>query len=275
MTVDPSGQDPQLFGLLDAYLDDELSPAERRSVDALLERSPEARAELADIHRVRSLVRGLPPVDAPAGFYERLENAGARVVPITRRRRPRGLLVAGSGAVAAAVLLFIAVTPTFDHFVPPIDELEARHLSLVASTSGRYEPSMTEDLVTDNLNRDRSGGYRRLDMIEGSDDVQMLYSDGRSEISVFEHSGRVDWSDLPSSGARLTIDDDPAWSTVMPGSEVVVMERDGMVVTVIGTAPREDVMMTAGSIPDPPPPSFTERVGDACGWIAEGFGFPG
>jgi hypothetical protein len=275
MTAQVPTGDRELFGLLDAYLDDELPAAERESVDALLERSPTARAELADIDRVRSMVRGLPSVDVPPDFYQRLARPDAAVVPIRRRRRVPGLVFASAGAVAASILLFVAVTPSFDRFAPPIDDLEARHAAMAASTSERYEPSMSEDQVTDTLNRESpSGEYRRVETIAGPDDVQMLYSDGRSAISVFEHDGEVDWEDLPDAGAMMTIDQDPAWVMVMPASEIVVVERDGIVVTVIGTASHDDVMITAECVPDAPPPSFAERVGDACEWIARGFGFP-
>jgi hypothetical protein len=55
---------------------------------------------------------------------------------------------------------------------------------------------------------------------------------------------------------------------------VVVLAREGLVVTVIGGAPHDDVVALAEAVPDPPGPSVMDRLGDACAWVAQGFGFP-
>jgi hypothetical protein len=97
-------------------------------------------------------------------------------------------------------------------------------------------------------------------------------------VSVFEQQGSLEWSDLPTGGTRLTMDGDDAWTMPVGASEmstdIVVLARDGLVVTVLGGAPHEDVVAIAEAVPDPPGPSMVERVGDACSWVAEGFGFP-
>jgi hypothetical protein len=77
----------------------------------------------------------------------------------------------------------------------------------------------------------------------------------------------------------MTMDGDDAWAMPMTdpsGSplDVVVLARDGLVVTVLGGAPHDEVVAIAEAVPDAPAPSMVERVGETCSWVAEGFGFP-
>src|SRR3954462_14336995 len=58
--------------MLSAYLDDELTEAERAAVEARLEVSVEWQAELAEVESARAIVRGLPTREAPPGFWERV-----------------------------------------------------------------------------------------------------------------------------------------------------------------------------------------------------------
>jgi hypothetical protein len=270
------------FELLDAYLDEELTVAEQRSVDELLASSAEARAELDDIRRVRSLVRGLPEVDAPFGFYERM------VRP--KRRRARGVAFAAVGAVAAAVVLVIALAPVGDQFTPPVDDVALDHVTL-ASHTGEVPADLTPMALEE---ADRmanyeappmmANGYERVAVYDAPGGVHLVYENGDQDmVSVYERRGRVDWDGLPDGGTRKQMDDGDAWHAEMTydrGNEamvvdIVVLARDGLVVTVVGAAPADDVEAVAMSVPDPPSPSMGDRVGDAARWIAEGFGFPG
>jgi anti-sigma factor RsiW len=58
--------------MLSAYLDQELEEGEREEIESFLRDSPEAQEELDDLRRVVSLVAGLPSVEAPDDFYEKL-----------------------------------------------------------------------------------------------------------------------------------------------------------------------------------------------------------
>ena len=59
---------PDSFELLSAYLDGEVTEAERAQVDDLLSRSSAHRDELARVEQARTWVRALPPVEPPDGF---------------------------------------------------------------------------------------------------------------------------------------------------------------------------------------------------------------
>jgi len=282
--VSPVEPTDDRFDLLDAYLDGELDDAERRSVDDLLAASPDARAQLADIDRVRSLVRGLPEVDPPFGFYERMRTRG-------RRRRAPGVVFAAVGAVAAAIVLVAALAPVGDRVAPPVDDVALDHVAL-ASDTREVPPDLTPmspdevDAMADyEAPATTTNGYRRVAAYDAPAGVHLVYEGGDAAmVSVYERRGRIDWAGLPDGGTRTQMDDDDAWHARMTYErsgepievEVVVLARDDLVVTVVATAATTtDLEAVAVSIPDPGAPSMGDRVGNATRWIAEGFGFPG
>jgi anti-sigma factor RsiW len=273
--------DDELLELLDAYLDDELTDEERGAVDGLLVGSAEARAELAAIDRVRSVVRGLPDVDAPFGFYERLTRStpSARRRGTHRRRAP-GVVFSVVGAVAAAIVLVVAIAPVTDRFAPPVEELTERHAMLASATPATPEgyTSMAADDL-DHMSEPyempaaAANGYEPMAAYRAPEGLHLVYRNGASIVSVFEQKGHVRWTGLPDAGSRLTMDGDQAWAMTMPTADVVVLARDGLVVTVLGGA-HDDVVALAEAVPDPPSPSLPDRMGEACAWVARGFGFP-
>ena len=277
---------PTLFELLDAYVDGELTDGEQAQVAALLERSPEARGELADIERVRGLVRGLPEVEAPFGFYERLRSPARTNRSSRRRRRAPGVIFAAVGAVAAAIVLVVAIAPVGDRLTPPVDDLSQRHAMLASSTQEMpdgYAPiadDQLDSMAPYEAPASMDHGYRRVAAYRAPEGVHVVYRSDTGTVSVFEQRGRVQWDGLPSGGTRLQMDGDDAWTATMPAprssasDDVIVLALDDLVVTVVGSAPHEDVVAVAEAVPSPPAPSMTERVEDTCGWIAEGFGFP-
>jgi anti-sigma factor RsiW len=145
--------------MLSAYLDGELTDAERLAVEERLEVSAEWRAELAEVESVRAIVRGLPTRDAPPGFWDRVlahveAEAESEVevptadvappVPITaargtRRgtRSSRGRAVtwfAGAAAAVAAVVVVVALPG--QHTVKPNVTAVATQHGASASNSG-------------------------------------------------------------------------------------------------------------------------------------------
>lgn len=107
--------------LLSALVDGEVTERERTDAEAWLARSEAARAEYADLTRVKAVLQGLPAVDAPAGFYERL---------LRRRSRPSrswsgspAALVA-SGVATAAAWIVLGGAGAADRLVPPIDDVQ-------------------------------------------------------------------------------------------------------------------------------------------------------
>jgi hypothetical protein len=117
-------------------------------------------------------------------------------------------------------------------------------------------------------------GYSRMSVYDGPDVWHVVYSDGEHMVSVFQQEGMVDWSGMPAEGDRTMMGDDKAWHAGTSDAQMVVLERDGLIVTVVGSMPDDHAMMVAESISDPPEPTFTDRAADACRELTSAFGFP-
>jgi anti-sigma-K factor RskA len=166
--------------LLGAYAIDAVDPDERRQVEAFLETSPRARAEV-DQHRevVAQLAFG-GREEAPAGVWDRIaasleERAPepgpelAKVLPIKRRSRRRWLL----GALAAAAIAAIAVLS----------------VALVASNN---EAKNQSEAIAAAFNDAKANTANKT--------VQMQAPDGRTATAVVEPSGLgyIDGRTLPA-----------------------------------------------------------------------------
>ena len=124
--------------MLSAYLDGELTDAERAAVDAQLESSAEWRDELAEVRAARDALRELPERHAPDGFWDAVhahvvadagpDDADVVVVPITAARstRRRWAWVAASAAAVAAVVAVIVV-PHRSEVSPNVAAVVAQH----------------------------------------------------------------------------------------------------------------------------------------------------
>ena len=115
---------------LSALLDGELSMAQQETARAHLAACPECAEELAAVGQARSWVRGLPQVDPPFGFYERIlrdrplpGTAPFGVSPSLRRRAG----VAALGAAAAAVTVLGVGSPAARPVNPAMPQLVEAH----------------------------------------------------------------------------------------------------------------------------------------------------
>ena len=88
---------------LSAYLEEELSPEARAKVDALLEQSPEARADLESIRSMMRVVASLDTPRAPDNFLDKLDRR------IRRRRTAMSDRLANSMISLPLQLLCILV----------------------------------------------------------------------------------------------------------------------------------------------------------------------
>lgn len=97
---------------LSAYVDDELSPAERERLEAHLQGCDRCRLELQSLHTVSRLVASLPQVEPAPAFADAIK---AQLRPPRRRwLRPISPFVGDLvPALAVAAVLLIAVTVTF------------------------------------------------------------------------------------------------------------------------------------------------------------------
>jgi len=141
--------------LISAYADNQLSDQERQEVDALLERSPEARAELESYRKLGSLLKNLPEQQAGSDLARRVlaqaeqESLLGKSIPSSEINTTpdstsnRRWAISMAAFLATAALLFLAIT----QFQPP-----ANQESLVATneSSADASRSVTEmDLLSE------------------------------------------------------------------------------------------------------------------------------
>jgi anti-sigma factor RsiW len=113
--------------LLSALLDGELTPSEERGVRAHLEECAECRRELRLIGEARTLVRALPPVEPPFGFFERMLHP--------RGRWARAGVAALAAGAAASVAVMSLAGPREAPVSPQVGRFVDAHTAS-ASTSG-------------------------------------------------------------------------------------------------------------------------------------------
>jgi anti-sigma factor RsiW len=116
--------------VLSAYVDNELDAGARADVEARLAASSEWRAVLDEVRETRDAVRGLPPVAAPPGFWERVLSTDADVVDLAAARARRSRVhrwTALAAATAAAAVLGVAVVPRAQPVEPPLATLTQVH----------------------------------------------------------------------------------------------------------------------------------------------------
>jgi anti-sigma factor RsiW len=138
--------DEQLSG----YLDGEVTDAERREIEALLEAEPERRAALEELAEARALVRSLPWVDLSDAALERLIEVvsavpeRAPVVALDARRRGGRRLAAWTavGSAAAAIAVAVVLPSREPQVTPAVATLSEAHSAQASTTPGDPVPAL-------------------------------------------------------------------------------------------------------------------------------------
>jgi anti-sigma factor RsiW len=238
--------------LLSAYLDGEVTAAERAYVEEHLTTCARCRAEFDHERDVRAAVRSLPPVDPPFGFFERILRDGP-ADPAQPKKRRFKFWMANLVATAAAWILVLGVANLNSHggsVNPSANDYVAAHASVLpgfgTASSGRHDAARYD--VPDRL----AGTYDLVGEVDSRGYPQLIYSDGQRTLSVFVRSGRLDQNALPEDAKPVLVNGSKAWSVPSDGTEVIFMQRPGVVVVIVGpgqdaaasdmasTAPRAD-----------------------------------
>jgi hypothetical protein len=93
--------------------------------------------------------------------------------------------------------------------------------------------------------------YRRLGIYRSGDVVQVLYSDGVYDLSLFQQSGRLRQADLPA-GERVAIGSSAGRRYAWAGGHLVVWSSRGTVFTAVSDAPLDQVLQAVRSMPPAP-----------------------
>ena len=243
--------------LLSAYLDGELTPGEEEGLRTHLDTCPECRRELQLIGQGRSLVRGLPAVDPPFGFYERMLRS--------RHRPARTAVAALTGAAAVFVAMMAFAAPRESPVSPQVAQLVAAR----TASPPAVQPSARPRVGAGPLQL--AAGYRRLGAYRQGDVVQLVYSDGLDDLSLFQQDGGLDPGDLPAQHRNIKMGGHRAWAFSWPGGEAIVWTAGHTVYTLMGNVQPDELRTVAASVPVHRSTSVGHHLRQACRVLVESF----
>ena len=116
-----------------------------------------------------------------------------------------------------------------------------------------------------------AAGYQRLGVYQQAGAVQMVYSDGLYELSLFQEEGGLDASDLPTQRRTVRLAGHQAWAFSWPGGEGVVWTAGRTVYTLVGDVPPDELTTVAASVPVHRSTSVAHRLRQACRELVESF----
>jgi hypothetical protein len=262
---------------LSGYVDDQLTDEERAVVERHLAECPECAAVIEEERRLRDLLRGLPLVDPPFGFYERLLR---QKVPSRPQRSwvRTALINVGAAAAAFAVVLGLASTGESSDEVAA-DEVITKSASIVPSLDQlrgkRATPAEAESAAHYGVPSSLAGTYQ-LAGFQLSDGIpQAVYSNGRQLLAVFVMRGRLDWGRLPNP-RPVTVNGSPAWQVRIDDADVVLVQRPDAVVVITGPPAQTDPNLASQIQPElSERDSLADRVEEAGRRLLETFGLRG
>lgn len=120
--------------------------------------------------------------------------------------------------------------PSPAHYAP--DEVQPGHLR---------SPAAAPESLAD--------GYQRMGIYKSGSVLQVLYSDGVYDLSLFQQQGRLRRSDLPGRGEPVSVQGAAGWRYPWPGGQLVVWSAGGRVFTAVSDAPADQVLTAVRSLP--------------------------
>jgi anti-sigma factor RsiW len=276
---------------LSAHLDGELSEAEAAELDAALAADPELVATLADLRRVRSVLRAAT-VEPPAGSVERIvarveardgrSESDARPAPVVSLRSRRR--VPTFAAVAAALVIIAGVVGGFApaESLPALGDLVAQHQAAAAVVSGEPMPADMDKMSMNEIPMEDAGvglampeGYSMQHAFANDSTIQLVYMSASGDpVSVFRHEGEADFADL-GAGSVSMAGDDPMWSSQRLGANVVVVDGTGYVWVVISEQSDDAALIDMMDDLPSHSPSLVERLRRTADRAIEPFRFWG
>jgi hypothetical protein len=230
---------------LSAFIDEELTPAEHDEVVAHLEQCSACAEVVQGEREVRALVRGLPMVEPPDGFFESLLAGGVAALEAPRLR-PRGQKTKKSwrtsaigiiGAAAAWVLVIgIANVDRHDQSSVAASDVLAQSASMIPRV-GRAAPQTAspeeEKSAEEHGVPSRLDGTYRLAGFEVTDSrAQAVYTNGRQTLIVTVVPGQLDWNRLPEP-QPVSVNGAPAWLVHYDDVDVLLVQRPEAVVVIV------------------------------------------
>jgi negative regulator of sigma E activity len=116
-----------------------------------------------------------------------------------------------------------------------------------------------------------AAGYQRVGAYQQAGVVQMVYSDGLYDLSLFQEEGGLDTSDLPAQRRTVHLAGHQAWAFSWPGGEGIVWDAGRTVYTLVGDVPPDELTTVAASVPVHHSTSVAHRLRQACRELVESF----
>lgn len=120
----------------------------------------------------------------------------------------------------------------------------AHHAPAVVPPDRLRSPASAPETLAD--------GYQRTGIYKSGSVLQVLYSDGVYDLSLFQQQGRLRRSDLPGKGERVSVRGATGWRYPWPGGQLVVWSAGGRVFTAVSDAPADQVLTAVRSLPRVP-----------------------
>lgn len=266
MSAHPDGE------VLTAFVDGRLADDdERDAVEQHVVACDECARSIAEERHLVVALRSLEFPGAPAEFYARVLARGP--VSVSRTRRATRFAVANAAAAAAvwAGVVGIAHVTGGQTVRPAFASLRsAAHGGASTQASGvELRPTWLGAGVPATLD----DSYTLVEHNVHSGRRQAFYVDAEgSVVSLFVQSGDLDAASLPADAETVPVDGASAWRFWMGDDLVVVVQRPGAVITLVGMTSEHTSAVASEAAGRPPRPSVRERVHAAAQGLLETFG---
>ena len=236
---------------LSALLDGELSVADESQLVAQMEADTDLLAEFEAVSAARRLVRGLGSVDPPSDFVFRPADPVAEVIPMARHRRRPWVLGAAAATVFFVVLGFATGIPGTD-IVPPIGDFVSQHAVAVEALPETATSAEFTKMPMDQIDElgPSVGTMPMVAAYQSDDAMQLVYGGDDGNISVFRQDGQLP-DEAVAQAEVMETERGPAYHLTVDGAEVVVIEHDGVIFTMVADHDHLDTAMEmVDQVPD-------------------------
>lgn len=212
-------------------------------------------AIIEDERAVRALLSDLPPVEPPARFF----------TDLIRRRKRRAMAVVGCAVLAAVGAWALVVGDTSGvtgRVIPDVEALRDRHMESAESVPVDFEPMLDSEAMPAPYQEPLvlAGSFALAARFHGADGVvQVTYSDGATELSLFEQAGELREDDLPGDMAPVDLGDG-GWELAGDPVRVVVVRRGDLVYTLVGAVERSVIVRAVEDLPTERPLGLSRRI---------------